>query len=503
MVNFKPKSFNSVLEYLKDCLAEIPDDIAAKIKAGYTSEKLSDKVKVVLIVSNLLEIAVRNNWQLIRYEGSYYVYTGTHWEKVEEDIMNNFLCDAAVKMGFNEDSVKHFTFRESLVKQFHTTGVKVMDHVNRKVTKVNLANGTLSVNEKGVELHSHSSEDMMLYKLKTTFDSESKAPIFFDYLDRVLPDKCKQDVLAEFIGYAFCPASVLKLEKCMVLYGGGANGKSVFFEIMQALFGSFNLSNFSIQSLTDKTGYARANMVGKLLNYASELSNRMDTSIFKMIVSGEPVEARHIYGRPFMIHDLPKLMFNTNELPHNVENNSGFFRRFIIVHFDQTIPEEERDPLLAKRIVDEELSGVLNWVLEGLDRLLKNKEFSNCDFLKESILEFKRQHDPVRIYLDDIKAEKAELSDFKIPLKKLFIDYIEYCKLYGYKGISLHLFSKRIQELDFEQVRRAEGRYVGIYIPSVHGSQKKLFDFNDTTTLEDVECRSAFVQEKTNKEIKI
>jgi hypothetical protein len=53
-----------------------------------------------------------------------------------------------------------------------------------------------------------------------------------------------------------------------------------------------NVSSYSLQSLTNDNGYFRAKLANKLVNYASEINGKLEASIFKAMVSGEPVEAR-------------------------------------------------------------------------------------------------------------------------------------------------------------------------------------------------------------------
>ena len=154
----------------------------------------------------------------------------------------------------------------------------------------------------------------------------------------------------------------------MLLYGTGANGKSVFFEVVNALLGSNNVSSYSLQSLTNENGYYRAMIANKLVNYASEINGKLETAIFKQLVSGEPVEARLPYGEPMTITNYAKLIFNCNELPKDVEQSNAYFRRFLIIPFDTTIPEQQQDKELSKKIISSELSGVFNWVLQGLNR---------------------------------------------------------------------------------------------------------------------------------------
>lgn len=103
-------------------------------------------------------------------------------------------------------------------------------------------------------------------------------------------------MLAEFIAYSL---TSLKLEKVLLLLGSGANGKSVIFEIVQALLGEDNVSNSSLLQLREP--HYRAMLANKLLNYASEISTRLDADIFKKLASGEPCEARLPYEKPFML----------------------------------------------------------------------------------------------------------------------------------------------------------------------------------------------------------
>ena len=119
---------------------------------------------------------------------------------------------------------------------------------------INLQNGTFEINSKGIQLRPFDRADFITYQLPFEYDTQAKAPIWQKYLDRVVPDKERQDVLAEFLGYIFLKhGSSLKLEAALILYGGGANGKSVFYEIVKALLGRENISHYSLQRVNNKT----------------------------------------------------------------------------------------------------------------------------------------------------------------------------------------------------------------------------------------------------------
>ena len=262
------------------------------------------------------------------------------------------------------------------------------------------------------------------------------------------------------MGYVFIKhgSNALKEEKALVLYGTGANGKSVFFEIVNALLGVENVSSFSLQSLTNDNGYFRAKLANKLVNYASEINGKLEASIFKQLVSGEPVEARLPYGQPFILKQYAKLIFNCNELPKDVEHTNAYFRRFLIIPFDVTIPAQEQDKTLHTQIIEQELSGVFNWVLEGLNRLLKQKKFSECEAVQRAVQQYKIESDSVQMFLNeqDYKVSATNV----IPLKDLFRDYQNYCNESGFKACSVRTLADRLRNSGYQTERKNFGTEV-------------------------------------------
>ena len=453
-----------IYEDVKDVLRNLLLYIHAKSprEAGQIQddENITERMQIVITISFLLEKADTHQWPLVRYQNSFYVYTGSYWQKIHEDVLRNFLGTAANRIGIHSLIAKHYGFREHLIKQFRSDAYFEPPKQDQSSTMINLSNGTFVISPSARYLKPFDKDDFMLYKLSFPFESTASCPKFLSYLNRVLPDVNKQKVLAEFLGYVFLKNSVLKLEKGLILYGDGANGKSVFFEIVLKLLGTDNVSNYTLQSLTDTSGYTRSLLPGKLLNYASEISSKMNPTLFKMLISGEPVEARMIYDKPFLLHDYCKFIFNTNILPKDVEHNEGFFRRFLIIHFDQHIKEEEKNPRLAQEIVETELPGIFNWVLGGLDRIQVQKEFSSCPAADAIISEYRKLSDSVALFIDDAMFEPS-LDDFK-PLKDLFGAYRMFCQHGNYTACSERTFSDRLRVLGYQVTRKSLGRVVGI-----------------------------------------
>lgn len=425
-----------------------------------SSFKLTTKHILVLCIEIVLHLAKKNGWDLCKINDVIFQFNGEFWAEIDKEEFQQFLCEAAQKMGVTEIEAKFYQFRDQLFKQFLASAYLPIPESDKDKVLVNLKNGTLEITPQGWICRPFDSSDFLTYQLSFDYSPQAKSPIFDKYLNRVLPDKERQMVLAEYLGYVFIKngSKALKEEKILLLYGTGANGKSVFFEIINNLLGPENVSNYSLQSITNENGYYRAKLANKLLNYASELNGCWENSIFKQMVSGEPVEARLPYGQPFVLKQYSKLAFNCNELPKVNEQTYAYYRRLLPIGFDVTIPPEEQDKQLHVKIIENELSGVFNWVLEGLRRLLEHRHFSHCEAVERAVEQYKIESDTVQLYLSDQGYTPSATNEQ--PLKNLFEDYKVYCVEGGYKFCTRKTFTDRLKNCGYQLTRRNFGLIV-------------------------------------------
>jgi putative DNA primase/helicase len=445
-----------VQKLLKQLLKKI-DKVDFRELAGEDAEgdlRLTNRHYLVYTIDRLLVVAIENDWGLCRNNDFIYLYNGEFWNVVDSSDFKYFLGRAAFKMGVNKTESKYYVFQDNLLKQFFASARLPFPSKEKDTVLINLKNGTYEVTPNGGMLREFRRKDFLIYQLPFEFDPSATAPLFHKYLNRVLPDKNLQDVLSEYLGYVF--TRHLKLEKCLLLYGSGANGKSVFFEIVNALLGKENVSNFSLGNLSEE--HNRALIANKLLNYGSEIRGNIESDVFKQLVSGEPIQCRMKYGNSFFIEDYARLCFNCNELPKDVEHTEAYFRRFTIIPLKVTIPEHERDPELAKKIIQTELSGVFNWVLEGINRLLEQKGFTFSDTIKATINEFKQQSDSVHLFLAEEGYSRS--TDACSLLKHIYPEYRNFCTNDGYRSLSKSNFKKRLENLGYVVERKNIGMTV-------------------------------------------
>jgi putative DNA primase/helicase len=423
--------------------------------------KVTKKQLLILTIENVLEVAKDNRWGLCKNNSFIYLYNGTYWAEIDKEVFQKFLGEAAEQLGVAKFTARYYQFREELFKQFISSAYLPTPEINKDTVLINLLNGTFEISPTGTQLRPFNPYDFLTYQLPFEYNPDATAPIFEAYLNRVLPDIESQRILAEYLGFIFIRhgSNRLKEEKALMLYGTGANGKSVFFEIVNALLGNENVSSYSLQSITDKSGYYRANLANKLVNYASEINGSLETSTFKQMVSGEPVEARLPYGQPFNMKQYAKFIFNVNELPKDVEHTNAYFRRFLILPFEVTIPEEEQDKNLHTKIIENELAGVFNWVLEGLDRLLKQKRFSKCEAAQRAIEQYKTESNSVKMFLDEYGYKPSALG-YQI-IKDLYIEYRAFCVEDGLTPFKKVNFSKQLKALGVTIERQGgTGKYI-------------------------------------------
>lgn len=393
-----------------------------------------------------------------------YIFNGKYWQSYSDGFIGGLLKDVLVKMGYDVVMAKTPYTVNLLLQTFWSEAPECPNPINTKVL-INLNNATLEINADGkVMQRNYNRNDFLLYCLPYEYNPKAETPIFTKYLNRVLPDIESQAVLQELMGSVF--VKNINLEKIGILYGSGANGKSVFMKIITNLLGKNNISEMDLQALTTDTNAAnnRAQLMGKLLNFAPEINAKgaQAHDMIKRMASGEAIQVKLLYKDTITITDYAKMVFNANILPSSVELSHGYFRRFLIINFDQTIPEKERDLTLANRIIATELAGVLNWVVEGAKRLQQNKAFSACRKSEDTLNKYRLESDSVALFIDDkgYTPDKGKLSCNVKKASDLYDEFRYYALENGYHAMTVKLFAQRLRLLGFEE---RKGKPLGFY----------------------------------------
>jgi len=439
-------------KYIKDGKSKIPLSVTAVIANDY-----------LIILVSLLGYSLSQLYNNDAEVKVTYLFNGKYWLPITEGFIRNLLRNVLVKMGYDPLESQTVGLSDLLVRTSWNKVPKSPNKNNRQIL-INLDNGTLEIMPNGeVKQLRFNPDNFMLYCLPYEYNHNSKTPLFTKYLDRVLPDKESQKVLQELLGIIFIKN--INLEKIGILYGSGANGKSVLLKIITALLGENNISQMDLKSLTTDSNAAnnRAQLMGKLLNFAPEINGKGEQAhdLIKRMASCEAIQVKMLYKDTITITDYAKLIFNADVLPSDVGHSHGFFRRFLIVEFGKTITDEEKDPELANKIMANELPGVLNWIIEGTKRLQQNKQFSSCKKSDELLDRYRLESDVVAMWI----AERSYIPHEYLSklLKDLSLDLKDFASNGGYKYPSAKTIADRLRNLGFK-TEKPKGYPTKVYI---------------------------------------
>lgn len=347
-------------------------------------------------------------------------------------------------------------------------------------------NGVLNIDTK--ELLPHSPNYCFFNKLPVKHDKQAFAQNIIKFIESVIPNQKDIDTLQEF--YGSCLLKEYRYEKCLLVTGGGSNGKSKTLELLKYLLGMDNIAEISPQAIEEDM-FAKGELVNKMANISGDISSKAleNTGDFKDLTGRGLIMAARKFKTRVKFTNYAKFIFSANEVPITYDLSDGFFRRWLIIDFPykfldpediEEIPLEERDkvrikdPEIINRLLEqEELSGFLNWCLEGYDRLKQNKRFSNGQTIQVVKKMWIRKSSSIQAFLLDCIEESYDDIIYKVEFKQKYINYCRQHKLrvFSEKAIKTNLTNMfAVQEIRpwAEGTTRPEA-WQGIKIKNIFG----------------------------------
>lgn len=308
--------------------------------------------------------------------------------------------------------------------------------INENVNLVPVQNGVLNIITK--ELLPFDPRYRFFNKLPTKYDESLDCPSIKKFISDVLLTQSDVEVVQELFGYLLYRD--YKVEKAFMFHGNGRNGKSKLIELMKRFIGMDNCANITLQSL-DKDTFAMGELFNKMANLAADLPSTQltETGNFKSLTGHDLISAPRKFLTRVHFVNYAKMIFSANELPDTPDATEAFFLRWVVIDFPFTFLSEKEikqktNPtnckLADKSIIDkiskdEELSGLLNWALIGLERLLKNGDFSYGKGAEEVRKHWLRKSSSAIAFIQDcLVVEYGRL----ITLQDLNTAYWMYCR---------------------------------------------------------------------------
>jgi putative DNA primase/helicase len=209
----------------------------------------------------------------------------------------------------------------------------------------------------------------------------------------------------EWTGYLL--TSDTSHHKFVVFEGEGANGKSVFLDVLTALLGEDNVAHVPLEMFG--TRFQLTATLHKLANICAEVGeiDKVAEGYLKQFTAGDRMYFDRKNISPVNAYPTARLVLSTNNRPRFRDRSAGLWRRMILVPFRVMIPSDRQDPQLKEKL-KQELPGILLWALEGLQRLRRNERFTEHAGPRGAALAHDHQDAANRLESEDVECLSHE-----------------------------------------------------------------------------------------------
>lgn len=355
-------------------------------------------------------------------------------DKVVDNMKNEKLFIAE---GIDKEDMEKYRYRHWKDSRNHNKKVNMMkecEHLlpvtnetfDNDFNLFNTQNGFINLKQ-GV-INDHEKQNYFTKISNVEFTDKADCPKWEEFLDDIfLGNQELVRFVQRAVGYSLSGYTTEQV--LFVLYGNGRNGKSVFLDILNEIFGNYS-TNIQPQAIMASKNQSDASpeiakLDGARLVTTTEPNEgeRFDEGLLKQLTGGDRVSARKLYENEFEFTPQFKLWMATNHKPYVRGRDDGIWRRFVIIPFDKQIPINEIDRELTNKL-KRELPAIMKWCVDGF------LEWQRIGLSEPAII--KEQRDEYRTEMDSISSFIEECCEidykYRVSASELFNAYDNWAK---------------------------------------------------------------------------
>jgi P4 family phage/plasmid primase-like protien len=327
-------------------------------------------------------------------------------------------------------------------------------------------NGFVSVTNDGAFLEPHSPDNRCRFALNIDFDPDAVPVRFLRYFEEVFAGdddaRFKVSAIQDHVGSCLIGTATIYQRAIVFLGNAAGNGKSQIIDMIDVLFPGYAKSAIP-PHLFAKENYAAA-LSGKRLNMVSEISATKIAGAhnLKAIISGDPITARRLFGAPFDMRSKAGHIFSCNELPATEDLTRGFFRRFVIISFNNSFDESpNRVFRLGQTIASNpsELAGIAAWAIQGAVRVLKSTDVTIPPSSNQLLNEWRANADQVIQFLMDVSSYPIASTTAFVSLDTVYDIYKPWVRDTNHRPLAKKKLGERLKALGLGTRTKAANGY--------------------------------------------
>ena len=417
----------AIAEALHGC--NFPDSVIKSIQKSADSAPTESQ-----IVDEIIE---KHNIIYVDRIG-FYEWDGRVWNKISDNVVRNYADNLYGKRFSTSNRVNAAC---NLLKSRSICDIRF-----DRNPVLTFQNGTLEI-ETG-KFRDFSESDYCSIIMDYDYDPHATAPVWEQFITDITDDEPRRAEILQFIaGYILLPDC--RHQKIFLLIGSGGNGKSVYLELIQKLFGDRNVTHVEPNGLTKE--FERIRLKDSLLNIGSDINSDFSKGEIRewllKIADGTSIQA--CYKGMDHVDFIPrcKLVYACNAMP-TAEIVNGLNRRMQFVDFpcqyvenpDPDDPRQKPRDIYLTQKLSAELPGIFNWAYSGYTLLRTVGYFTDAPEQTEFIRQFETTSNPVLVFCED--------HDFvgNISRDEIYNEYKYWCESTGHRSLSREKFIPKFRD---------------------------------------------------------
>jgi len=350
-----------------------------------------------------------------------YVYDDGYFKNKGEAFISKY-CEKILEVGADNNSVNQIVQKIRRLNEFkrQDLGCKNLDLICLNDCVLNL---------KTKEKFPHDKKYGFMSKIPIDYNPKATCEVFKNWLADILWED-DLTTCQEWFGFLMYRRYHEKI--ALVLIGPKHSGKTVYLNVVEHFVGNSNTSSVDFHDITENR-FASNNLYNKLVNINDELdaNDLKSTVMFKRLLGRSLIPAEAKNQTPYNFTNYAKLIFATNKmpLPRVIDDPASYYDKFITFELDNVFDKDnpKTDKFLdIKLTANDELSGILNWAIEGFQRLIKQNSFTKVQHWEDIEKIMKRSGNTVSAF----QSQCCEQDDRNlIPKLEMYNYYCKFCEL--------------------------------------------------------------------------